>query len=69
MSTPFRIRSALRRRERNRASALDAYYRGKARRAALEGQLRALREEDAALHTLAALAQLDAGTAGGTTVL
>ncbi len=53
-----------RRRERNRASALEAYYRGKARRTELEAQLRALREEDAALKAVAALAQADVETGG-----
>ncbi len=53
-----------RRRERNRASALEAYYRGKARRTELEAQLRALREEDAALNALSALTQAD-DSAGG----
>jgi hypothetical protein len=52
------------RRERNRASALEAYYRGKARRTELESQLRGLKEEDAALRALAAMAQLDTRTAG-----
>lgn len=52
------------RRERNRASALEAYYRGKARRAELEGQLRELRGEDAALKALDALAQSEPATGG-----
>ena len=52
------------RRERNRASALEAYYWGKARRAELESQLLALKEEDAALRALAAMTELDTGTAG-----
>jgi len=43
---------------------LEAYYRGKARRTELEAQLRALREEDAALTAVAALAQADVETGG-----
>lgn len=54
------------RRERNRASALEAYYRIKARRAELEGQLLSLKEEDAALHALAAMAEADTATGGET---
>jgi hypothetical protein len=52
------------RRERNRASALEAYYRGKARRTELESQLLELKEEDAALRALAAMTELDTGAAG-----
>lgn len=57
------------RRERNRASALEAYYRSKARRATLEVQLRALKEEDAALHALAAMAEQDIDTGGALNIL
>jgi hypothetical protein len=52
------------RRERNRASALEAYYRGKARRTELESQLLELKEEDAALRALAAMIELDSDAAG-----
>ena len=56
------------RRERNRASALEAYYRGKARRTELESQLLELKEEDAALRALAAMIELDSGAAGDSTI-